>query len=337
MARPGGILGGAGPDVARRPEPGIARKRHRLSILSPETMTPRPRFTRRDFGLYAAVIIAWGFSWIAMHCQVGVVAPEISVFWRFLLAAPMMFGFAAVRKERLLFSPGDHVAFLCLGIALFCTNFALFYYAAQWITSGLLAVVFSLASVMNVWMGALILGAPIDRRVMVGGTLGFLGVALLFYPQLARTRLDPHVLIGLGLCVGGTLSFSIGNMISARLQRRKIPVVAASAWGMLYGTVVLGIYAVIRNQPFRIDPRLPYLAGLLYLALMASVVAFACYLTLLGRIGVDRAAYVTVMLPLVALVVSTIVEGYRWTIPAGCGLAAVLTGNLLVLRTPGRR
>jgi drug/metabolite transporter (DMT)-like permease len=131
----------------------------------------RTRFTPLDFALYAAVIVAWGFSWIAMHYQVGVVAPEVSVVWRFLLAAPIMFALAWARGERLRFGPRDHLAFLGLGIALFCTNFALFYYGAKWIASGLLAVIFSLASVINVWLGALVLGAPVDRRVALGGAL----------------------------------------------------------------------------------------------------------------------------------------------------------------------
>ena len=280
----------------------------------------RARFAPLDFALYAVVIFAWGFSWIAMHYQVGVVAPEVSVVWRFLLAAPIMFALAWARGERLRFAPRDHLALLGLGIALFCANFALFYYGAKWITSGLLAVIFSLASVINVWLGAFV--------------LGFCGVAAMFYPQIAGTQLDPKVLIGLALCSGGTVSFCFGNMISARLQRRKVPVFAGSAWGMLYGTATLALFAALRGQPFIIEPTFPYLAGLFYLALIASVLAFACYLTLLGRIGVDRAAYVTVMLPVVALAVSTVLEGYRWTIPAGLGLAAVLAGNLLVLRAP---
>ena len=302
-------------------------------------MTPRSRarFTPLDFTLYAAVIVAWGFSWIAMHYQVGVVAPEVSVVWRFLLAAPIMFALAWARGERLRFAPRDHLALLGLGIALFCTNFALFYYGAKWITSGLLAVIFSLASVINVGLGALMLGAAIDRRVVLGGALGVLGVAAMFSPQLAGTQLDPKVLLGLALCIGGTLAFCVGNMISARLQRRHVPVFAGSAWGMLYGAVTLALFAALRSQPFIIEPTAPYLAGLCYLALIASVLAFACYLTLLGRIGVARAAYVTVMLPVVALAVSTVLEGYRWTIPAGLGLAAVLAGNLFVLRTPRSR
>ena len=295
------------------------------------------RLTPLDVALYATVIVAWGFSWIAMHYQVGVVAPEVSVVWRFLLAAPLMFALALARSERLRFGPRDHLALLGLGIALFCTNFALFYYGAKWLPSGLLAVIFSLASVLNGALGALVLGAALDRRVVLGGALGVCGVAAVFAPQLAGTRIDPTVLLGLVLCLGGTVSFCVGNMISARLQRRNVPVVAGSAWGMLYGAATLALVAALRGQPFIIEPTVPYLAGLCYLALIASVLAFACYLTLLGRIGVDRAAYVTVMLPVVALAVSTVLEGYRWTLPAGCGLAAVLAGNLLVLRTPRLR
>ena len=305
----------------------------RASILHITAM-PRTRFTAFDFALYAGVIFAWGFSWIAMHYQVGVVEPEVSVAWRFFLAAPITFAIAIARGEELRFSLRDHAAFFALGVALFCTNFTLFYYGAKWITSGLLAVIFSLASVINVWLGAFVLGSPIDRRVVAGGVLGFAGISAMFYPQIAGTQIDPRILFGLMLCIGGTLSFCIGNMISARLQARRIPVFAASAWGMLYGACALSVFAAVRGQPFTIEWTIPYLAGLIYLAMIGSVMAFACYLTLLGRIGADRAAYVTVMFPIVALIVSTFVEGYRWTLPALLGLVAVLGGNLLVLRRP---
>lgn len=333
-----GRVGGL-PDVAGTlpwPADACVRPVGQEMRFSPRTPGSRAGLTPIDGALYIAVILAWGFAWIAMHYQVGVVAPEVSVVWRFLLAAPLMFALAVARGERLRFAPRDHVAFLGLGIALFGANFALFYYSAQWLPSGLLAVVFSLASVINGGLGALVLGTALDRRGVLGGTLGVGGVALLFAPQLAATRLEPRVLLGLALCVGGTLSFCVGNLISAQLQRRKVPVVAGSAWGMLYGAAALALWAALRDQPFTLEPRWPYLAGLGYLALVASVLAFACYLTLLGRIGVDRAAYVTVVLPVVALAVSTLLEGYRWTLPAGLGLAAVLAGNLLVLRLPRR-
>jgi drug/metabolite transporter (DMT)-like permease len=294
----------------------------------------RTRFTAFDFGLYAGIVFAWGFSWIALHYQVGSVPPEVSVFWRFVIATPIMLGIAALRGERLSYPPAEHIRFAALGFTIFSANFTLFYYGGLYLPSGLLAVVFSLSSVVNVWLGALTLGVPIDKRVALGGGLGFLGIAAMFYPQLAGTQIDRGALIGLALCTTGMLLFCSGNMIFARMQRRGIPVFAASGYGMLYATIGLALFVAIRGHSFAIDLAPAYIAGLLYLAVIGSVMAFACYLTLLGRIGADRAAYSTVMFPVVALAVSTVVENYQWTIPALLGVAAVLVGNLLVLRAP---
>jgi drug/metabolite transporter (DMT)-like permease len=139
-------------------------------------------------------------------------------------------------------------------------------------------------------------------------------------------------LIGMGLSLAGTFAFCLGNIVSARLQKRKIPVFAATGYAMLYGSAGLALYAAANGHAFTIEWTLPYLAGLAYLAVFGSVVAFACYLTLLGRIGPDRAGYVTVLGPAVALTVSTFVENFQWTGVAALGLLAVLAGNILVLR-----
>lgn len=294
----------------------------------------RARFTALDFGLYAAVVCAWGFSWIALHYQVGKIPPEVSVMWRFALAAPVMLVIALFRGDRMRYSPAEHARFVVLGLTLFCINFTLFYYGGQHLPSGLLAVIFSLASVLNIVIGALFFGLRVDTRVALGGVIGFLGIAAMFYPQLAGTTINHEALLGLGLCVVGTLSFCIGNLLSARLQSRGTSVFAASGYGMLYGALALVIFCVLRGHSFAIAWTPHYLAGLAYLALIGSVLAFACYLTLLGRIGADRAAYSTVMFPVVALIVSTFVENYHWTWPAIIGVVAVLAGNLLVLRTP---
>lgn len=294
----------------------------------------RPRLTTVDIGLYGGVTFAWGFTWLAQRYQVGVVAPEISVVWRFVIAAPCMLAIAAIRGEQLRFPLRDHLWLALLGVTLFCTNFVLFYYAAQWITSGLLSVVFALASIINIGLGALLLGTPIDRRIAIGGFLGVGGLAAMFYPQLAAADLSGQMLLGLALSVGGTVSFCFGNMISAHLQRRRLPIFATTGFGMIYGASFLALVAAFRGHAFIIEPTARYVVSLAYLALVGSVIAFTCYLTLLGRIGADRAAYATVMFPVVALAVSTVVEGYRWTPPAAFGLVAVLAGIVLALRTP---
>jgi drug/metabolite transporter (DMT)-like permease len=292
----------------------------------------RAKLTPYDFALYATVVLAWGFAWIGIHFQVGAVAPDVSVFWRFLIAGPVMLAVAALHGDRLRYGLRDHAMFALLGLLLFSLNFLLYYHAAAVLPSGLLSIVFSLASFFNVWLGALFLGSPVDRRVVAGGLLGAFGMAGLFYPQFAGHAFPRGALVALGLSLAGTLAFCLGNIVSVQIRERKIPVFAATGYAMLYGTAGLAIYALANGHAFTVEWTLTYLVGLAYLSLIGSVVAFACYLTLLGRIGADRAAYVTVLGPVVALAVSTMVENFQWTAVAMLGLVAVLAGNVLVLR-----
>ncbi len=295
-------------------------------------MLKRVRLTAFDFFLYMTVVLAWGLAWIGIHFQVGVVSPDVSIFWRFLMAGIVMLAIAALRRDRLRYGAQEHAMFALLGLLLFSLNFLLYYHAAEALPSGLLSIVFSLASFFNVWLGALFLGTPVDRRVVVGGLLGSAGMVALFYPQFEGHSFPRSAVIALALSLAGTLAFCFGNIVSARLSQRKIPVFAASGYGMLYGSGGLALYALLRGHAFTVEWTWPYLGGLVYLALIASVVAFACYFTLLARIGADRAAYVAVLGPVVALAISTWVENFQWGLIAAIGLAAVLVGNFLVLR-----
>lgn len=292
-----------------------------------------------DLGLYGVTVLTWGFSWYALRMQLGTLPPEVSLFWRFLIAASIMMGWALVARAPLRFPLRTHLRFAALGLFIFSTNFTLFYYGGQYVPSGLLSVVFSLTSVFNIALGFLIFGQRISRRVLLGGLLGFAGVALLFRPQMMGEAgdFDTGALIGLGFCLAGTLSFCFGNMISTANQREGIPVLSANAWGMVYGTILLGAFAALRGAPFAIDWSPAYLGSMIYLAVFASVVAFACYLTLLGRIGAARAGYATVMFPVIALLVSTVMEDFHWTAETLAGLGCVLMGNLLVLRSGSAR
>lgn len=284
-----------------------------------------------DYGLYAVTIFAWSTSWIALKMQLGVVAPEVSLTWRFALASTIMFVWAFVRRSRLRFPLADHLRFAGLGVFIFSMNFLQFYHGGAALASGLLAVIFSLASVFNLILGAVFLRHPVDRRVLLGGALGFGGVALMFWPEIAGTEIDHRAAMGFLFCVGGTLFFCIGNMISASNQSRGIPVVSANAWGMAYGAGLLALIAAISGETFTIDPTLRYVGSLLWLSVLSSVIAFFAYLTLLGRIGSGRAGYSTVMFPVIALLISTVAEGYHWTAYAIAGLAFVLVGNVIVL------
>jgi drug/metabolite transporter (DMT)-like permease len=308
------------------------------SMNSPHSSTTAPRYapagtpmTRFDYSLYAVTVFAWSTSWIALKLQLGVVPPQVAITWRFLIAALVMFGWALVRGDRLRFPLAVHLRFIGLGFFIFSMNFLQFYLGGAKLASGLLAVIFSLASVFNMLLGTVVLRQPVDRRVLIGAALGFGGVALMFWPEIAGTAFDHDAAIGLLLCIGGTLFFCIGNMISASTQRQGIPVVAASAWGMAYGTAILAFIAAVLGKPFIIDWSFQYIASLLWLALLSSVIAFAAYLSLLGRIGAGRAGYSTVLFPVFALLISTFAEGYQWTGFAIAGLALVMVGNVIVL------
>ena len=289
------------------------------------------RLAPADLGLYAVTVFVWGTSWIALKGQLGEVSPEVSTLWRFLLAAPLMWLWAAARGDTLAYPAADHRRFAAAGALMFSSNFVLFLYGGQYLPSGLLAVVFSLVSILNLLLGAAFLGQPIMPRVAVGGVLGAAGIALLYSPQIAG-GFERGALLGLAFCLAGTLSFCAGNLVSTAIQRRGVPLLAATAWGMTYGVAALAAIVLVRGQPLAVEWTPRYLGATLYLSLFASVVAFASYLTLLRRIGAARAGYATVLFPIVALAVSTLVEGYRWTLAAILGAALALAGNVLVLR-----
>jgi drug/metabolite transporter (DMT)-like permease len=289
------------------------------------------RLAPADLGLYAVTVFVWGTSWIALKGQLGEVSPEVSTLWRFLLAAPLMWLWALARGDTLAYPAADHRRFAAAGALMFSSNFVLFLYGGQYLPSGLLAVVFSLVSILNLLLGAAFLGQPIMPRVAAGGVIGAAGIALLYSPQIAG-GVQRGALVGLAFCLAGTLSFCAGNLVSTAIQRRGVPLLAATAWGMTYGVAALAAIVLVHGQPLIVEWTPSYLGATLYLALFASVVAFASYLTLLRRIGAARAGYATVLFPIVALAVSTLVEGYRWTLAAILGAALALAGNVLVLR-----
>jgi drug/metabolite transporter (DMT)-like permease len=219
---------------------------------------------------------------------------------------------------------------------MFSFNFYFFYCAAAYLTSGLLAVVFSMTVVLNIVNGRILLGRRAAPRTLVAAALGVAGIVALFWPEVRHLDLADSGTLGLLLSLAGTLCFSLGNIASARAQSLGLPVLSCNAWGMAYGAAAMIALALAGGAPFAFDTALPYVASLTYLAVCGSVMAFGAYLTLLGRIGADRAAYATVLFPLVALAISTVVEDYAWTPTALIGVALVLAGNLLVL-LGGRR
>lgn len=291
-------------------------------------------FTARDLLLYSTTVFSWSASWYALKVNSSYApAPPVSTCWRFIMASALMFAIVAISKGRFRFGWREHIAFALMGIFLFSSNFIFFYYASTMLVSGLLAVVFSLASVGNLAIGAL-RGELAGPRRWFGATLGVVGIVLLYWPSLREGGAGT---LGLVLCLCGTLSFCIGNQISQSLKPFAVPVMSASAWGMAYGAIWSAIVSAGAGLPFVYDTAPVYTVSLMYLTLVSTVLAFWAYLNLVARIGAGRAAYATVMFPVFALLLSTVVEGYVWTPLAMVGVVLALSGNLFVLRSARRR
>jgi len=281
--------------------------------------------------IYAVVVLIWGTTWYVIKFQLGVVQPEISLVYRFGLAAACVFLFARVTGSPLALSWRDHRFVALQGATLFCLNYWMTYLSTQYLTSGLVAVLFTSIIFFNVVNGRLILGIPIEARVLGAAGAGMLGVALLFLPELQAALQEPAIARGAALALGATYVASLGNMAALRNTQASLPVVTVNAYGMAYGAVGLAVIAAIRGTPVDFDPRWPYVLSLLYLSFAGTALAFGLYLALIKRIGAARAAYTSVLFPVVALVVSTLFEAYRWSLPAAVGLAVLVAGNALAL------
>ena len=278
----------------------------------------------------------WGSTWLAIKFQLGVVAPEISVALRFALAALLLGAWCAATGRSLRFDARAHAFIALQGVLLFGLNYIAVYWAERYATSGLVAVLFATIVFMNPIGARLLFDTPLTLRTLVAATLGTAGIALLFAPELTHAREGGSAALGIVLGLGATVIASGGNLAAMRNQRAGIPVFTSTAWGMAYGALTAVIVAVVQHATWTIDPRLPYVTSLIYLAIFGSVVAFGSYLTLLKQVGPGPSAYVGVATPVVAMTLSTLFEGYRWTPLAAFGVALAVAGNWLALR-PSRR
>jgi len=282
--------------------------------------------------LFMASALIWGSTWLAIKFQLGVVDPLVSISYRFLLAAIILFIYLFISKATLKYSFKQHLQMALQGALLFGINYWLVYLAELQLTSGLVAIVFSTIVFLNIFFGALFLKSKIRILVITGAIIGFLGISFVFKNEIMIFSLSSGNSIALLIAFVGAISASLGNITSAYNQKKKIPVLQNNAFGMLYGSILMIILATFINKPFIFDASTPYILSLLYLSILGSVVAFTCYLTLLGNIGADKAGYTTLVIPVIAIILSTIFEDYQWNIFAFLGVLLILFGNILVIK-----
>ena len=278
----------------------------------------------------------WSTTWLAITWQLGPVAPEVSVAWRFLLAALIVAAWCRLRGLSLRLRPAEHAALALMGITMYSVSYIFVYHAETYIVSGLVAVGYSASPLLAMLGMRLFFGQPATARMALGSVLGIAGITLVFWPEFGRlghgSTQYGGLAIGAVFTLLAALVSTVGSLIAHRNHQRKLIGWPTMAWSMSYGGLFALLVALALGRPIAFDTSPAYLLSLLYLAVFGSVLAFGCWLVLLGRIGPARASYVGVMVPIVALLISTFFENLAWHALMAAGIAISVAGNVLVLR-----
>jgi drug/metabolite transporter (DMT)-like permease len=284
-----------------------------------------------NLSLFAGCVLIWGTTWLAITYQLGPVAPEVSVSHRFLLAALLIAAWCRMRGLSLRFTRTEHGALALMGAAMYGISYVFVYHAELHVASGLVAIGYSASPLLSTLGMRLFFGQAVTARMALGSLLGIAGISLVYWPEFARQVDSGSMSLGAVFTLLAVLVSTAGGLLAQRNHQRKLHGWPTMAWSMGYGALTSLVVALALGRSYAIDLGAPYLLSLVYLALFGSVLTFAAWLTLVGRIGAPRASYVGVMAPVVALFVSTLFEGFQWHALTAAGVAVSIAGNVLVL------
>ncbi|HYD38838.1 MAG TPA: DMT family transporter [Allosphingosinicella sp.] len=286
---------------------------------------------------FLLITLIWSSTWIVIKDQLGTVPPTWSVTYRFIVAAAAMFAWAAASGTDLRIGRSGHAFAALFGIPQFCLNFNFVYAAEHHVTSGLVATVFALLMVPNSALAWLFLKQKASLSFIAGSAIACAGVALLFLQEMRSSPAAAgEVLLGVGLTVLGVLSASAANIMQASRRLAAWPLISLLAWGMVYGVIANAALAWVVAGPPAIESRPAYWLGLVYLGLFASALAFPFYFGVMRAVGPGKAAYSSVLVPILAMLLSTLFEGYRWSALAAAGAILALAGLVIALRSRAR-
>lgn len=277
--------------------------------------------------------LVWSSTWLVIRHQLGIVPPSWSVAYRFVIAALAMMAYARFVGARLSLKPREHAFAAIYGGAQFCLNYYFVYLGERTVTSGLIAVAFALLVVPNALFAWVFLGQGLSRAFLLGSGVAMVGLLLLFSHELASAPASrATILAGIGWSLAAVLFSSIANVMQGSKAAAAIPVPTLIAWGMAWGTLLNCACALLIDGPPVLDPHPSYWLGTLYLALIGSALAFSCYFAVIRAIGPGRAAYSSVLSPVLAMLLSTMFEGYRWSAEAAVGGLLSIAGLVVALQ-----
>jgi len=284
-----------------------------------------------NFLLFLIPTIIWGSTWLAITFQLSV-NPLYSIIYRFLFASGILLIYSVFKKLPLKFPLKVHRELFLLGITLFGFNYFFTYTAEKNLTSGLVALCFSTMVIFNSINAKIFLKQKMNPRVILGGIIGLIGLAILFKNDILHLTLSSKTGKGILFTFLGAYCASLGNIISAKIQKENIPIIQSNTFGMLYGALAMLLIALLSGKMPEIDLSFSYLTSLIYLSIFGSVIAFGSYLKLLGEIGPQKAVYITLLIPIVAIVLSAFFENLTLYPHSIIGIIVVLAGNYIALK-----
>ena len=284
-----------------------------------------------NFTLFGITLFCWSPTWYIIKFQLGYVDPLVSVFYRFLAAAIIIFIYLLIKKKNLKFSLNHHVWFLLFGIFLYSLNYVFFYLSNTYLISAFPAIVFSTVVIMNILGETFYFKKKPSFKTLIGATIGMLGIVIIFNNEIFNFSLSNGTHIGLFLAFLGTFCASTGNMIYQRNLNNNFPLIETIAYAMLYGSLVTLLITQIKGTELLFEYTFNYITSLVYLSIVGSIFAFIFYLKLLERVGAGRAGYVGVVMPVLALLISTFFENLEWQIDLIVGLPILIIGAVLVI------
>jgi len=285
----------------------------------------------RNLVLFISTLICWSPTWYLIKFQFGIVDPLISIFYRFFISSLIVFIFLIIFKRKLLFNLHQHFWFFVLGITLFSLNYIFFYIANTYLISGIVTIAFSTILIMNIVGERIYFNIKSSKQTLFAAGFGIVGILIIFEKELLNFQLEDKTHIGIVLSFIATFWASTGNLIHQKNAKDNIPFIQSIAYGMLYGSIFTLIVAKFRGAEIIFDNSVSYILSLLYLSIIGSVVAFYLYLKLLESIGSARAGYIGVIMPIIALIISTIFEGLQWSYNLIIGLPVLILGCVLIL------
>ena len=284
-----------------------------------------------NYILFTFTLLCWAPTWYLIKYQLGYVDPLLSVFYRFIIASLIIFIFLFIKKKNLKFSINYHFWFLFFGICLYSVNYVFLYLSNTYLISAFPAVVFSTVVIMNILGETFYFKKKPSLKTIIGASIGMAGIIIIFNDEIFSFSLDKGAHIGLFLALIGSFFASTGNMIHQRNLNNNFPSIQTIAYAMLYGSIITFLITQIRGTELMFEYSLSYISSLLYLSIFGSVFAFIYYLKLLENVGPGRAGYIAVVMPVIALIISTFFEKLEWQADLIIGLPILIIGAVLVI------